>query len=106
MALGVLKILKEIAPLIVQAGGVAAGLRQSGGTAKTDERVARLEQEAVRAGEVIRAVAEQLQAIAEELRRQAEAVAQAQKRARVLLIVSVVAFVAGSAGLITALAMR
>jgi hypothetical protein len=95
--------LKEITPLIVQAGGVAAGLRQSGGTAKTEERVTRLEQEAVHAGEVIKGVAEQLHAIAEELSRQAEAVATAQRRTRVLALVSMVALAVSGAALIAAL---
>jgi uncharacterized coiled-coil protein SlyX len=97
MAVPVLRILKEIAPLIVQAGSVAAGLRPSG---KIDDRLERLEWQTAQAGEVLRSLAEQLHATAEELSRQAEAVAAAQKRMRVWLALSASALVASGAALI------
>lgn len=88
MAFQVLPILRTLAPLVVDAGRIAVGLRTSGSAAKVDDRVSRLEQETIRAGHVIRGIAEQLQAVAQELRIQAEATEVLQRRARQLMILS------------------
>ena len=86
----VLSILKSLAPLIVEAGKVAVGMRTSG-AAKMDERVMLMEQQTIRAGEVLKGVAEQLQAIAESLRVQAEATEVLRQRAKSLMILSIAA---------------
>lgn len=90
MATPVLSILKSLAPLIVEAGKVAVGMRTSG-AAKMDERVMLMEQQTIRAGEVLKGVAEQLQAIAESLRVQAEATEVLRQRAKSLMILSIAA---------------
>lgn len=87
MALPLLSILRSLAPLILDAGRVAVSLRANG-TAKTDDRVVRLEQETIRTGEVLKGVAEQLQAVVEELRLQAEATEVLRQKARTMLILS------------------
>jgi hypothetical protein len=92
--MAVMQILKALGPLIVQAGGVAAGLRTSGATAKADQRVAKLEQEVLGAGGILKAVAEQLHALAQELSRQAEITGRLQRRARTMFVLSLVALLA------------
>jgi hypothetical protein len=104
MAFRALRILKELAPLIVQAGAVAAGLRSSGSAVKEEDRVERLERETVRAGEVLAGVAEQLQAIALELRAQAEATEALRKKVNVCLIVAGVALAVAIMALVMAVA--
>jgi hypothetical protein len=54
-----------------------------------DDRVAKLEQETLRAGEVITGLAQQLQALAQAVRMQAEQAEQLQRRVRVLLGVAI-----------------
>lgn len=102
MAMQVLPILRALAPLIAEAGGMVAGMRSTGRATKVEERVEKLEGEMLRAGEVLSGVAQQLQAIAQELRVQAEATERLQRRAQATLIVSVVALVAGFSALIVA----
>lgn len=101
MALKTLRILKELAPLIVQAGGIAVGLR-SPGSPRIDDRVVQLESETMRAGEVLTGVAQQLHAIAQELRTQAEALEALRKKTHALLIVAAAALVTGGAALVVA----
>ncbi len=103
MALKALRILKELAPLIVQAGSVAAGLRSSGST-RIDDRVTQLEDETLRAGEVLNGVAKQLHAIAQELRTQAESLEALRKKTHTLLIVSLAALCTGTGAFIAAFA--
>lgn len=95
MAIPMLSILKTLAPLAVDAGRIVAGLRDARAT-RGDERVARLEQETLRAGEVLRGLAEQLQAIAEAVRVQAERAEAVRRRAMVALAAGAVAL--GAAG--------
>ncbi len=103
MAFKVLSILRTIGPLIVDAGRLAAGLRTSGSAVKIDDRVMKLEQEAIRAGEIIRGLAEQLHAVAQELRVQAEATAALQRKTKYLLIVSITALCGGIAAIVVSL---
>ncbi|ACB74598.1 hypothetical protein [Opitutus terrae] len=103
MPIQVLPILKALAPLLAEAGGMVAGLRSSGRAANIEVRTDKLEREMLRAGEVLSGLAQQLQAVAQELRVQAELVEAAQKRARVMLILSVVALAASGAALAVAL---
>ena len=100
MAFKVLSILRTIGPLIVDAGRIAAGLQTSGSAAKIDDRVSKLEQETIRAAEIIRGLAEQLQAVAEELRVQADAAEVLQSKARNLLIISLIALGISSTALV------
>jgi hypothetical protein len=89
MAIPVLPIIKALAPLIVDAGSIVAGLRGAGSARKADDRVAKLEQETLRAGEVISGLAQQMQALAQALRMQAEQTERLQRRTRVLLGVAI-----------------
>lgn len=89
--------------MIVQAGGVAAGLRSSG-SAKVEDRVERLERETLRAGEVLAGVAEQLQAIALELRVQAEATEALRRKMQIWLIASGAALALSLTALVMTLA--
>lgn len=91
MAIQIIPILKALAPLVAQAGSIAAGLRSSNAAAKTEERVGRLERETVQATEVLSGLAQQLQVLAEQLRVQAEITERLQRRARVLLATSLAA---------------
>jgi hypothetical protein len=102
MAIQILPILKTLAPLIVDAGRIAVGLRTST-AAQKDDRVLALEQQTIRAGEVLKGVAEQLQALAEQLRVQAEATEALKRKVDVLLIVSAVALASGLGALAVAL---
>ena len=99
----IFRILKTLIPLVAQAGGVAANLRSSTVVSKAEERVAKLEQETLRAGEVLAGVAEQLQAVAEELRLQAENLERLENKARILLIFGVTALVGSFGALAVAL---
>ena len=49
MALQVLPILKALAPLIAEAGGMVAGMRSTGRATRVEERVEKLEREMLRA---------------------------------------------------------
>ena len=104
MALQVIPILKALAPLIAQAGGIAAGLRSSREATRMEDRVARLEQETLRAGEVLTGVAQQLQAIAQELTRQGELTEALQRRARFTMMGSAVAVALAVVALVVVLA--
>ena len=104
MALQIIPILKALAPLIAQAGGVAAGLRSSNVAAKMEDRVDTLERETLRAGEVLTGLAQQLQAIAQELRVQAELVEAMRKKVTALLVVAGAAVCLGTTALIVAIA--
>lgn len=88
MAIPVLPIIKALAPLIVDAGSIVAGLRGANAR-KADDRLAKLEQETLRAGEVISGLAQQMQALARALRIQAEQTEQLQRKTRVLLGVAI-----------------
>jgi hypothetical protein len=102
MAIQILPILRTLAPLIADAGRIAVGLRTSAAS-QTDDRVVRLEQQTIRAGEVLKGVAEQLQALAQELRVQAEATEALKRKVDVLLIVSALALAGGLGALVVAL---
>ncbi|HYP16109.1 MAG TPA: hypothetical protein VEQ65_02780 [Opitutus sp.] len=101
MAVQIIPILRALAPLVLNAGSVVATLRSSGGV-KTEDRVARLEQETLRAGEVLTGLAQQLQAIAEELRVQAEQTEAMRRQARLCLIVAGVALLLSVTALVVA----
>ncbi len=88
MALQVIPILKAVAPLIAQAGGIVAGMRSTREATRMEDRVSKIEQETLRAGEVLSGVAQQLQAVAQELTRQAEAVQALQRRAVMMMVMS------------------
>lgn len=103
MAFQVLKILQAVAPLVAEAGRVAMGLRKPGAGAQPEDRLLKLEQEAVRAAEIIRRLAEQLQAVAQELRAQSEATAAFRRRMIYLLGLSLLALGMGIAALVTSL---
>ena len=94
MAIQILPILKTLAPLIADAGRIVVGLRSSNATQKED-RVLKLEQQTIRAGEVLKGVAEQVQALAQELRIQAETTEALKRKVDKLLIVSIVALAGG-----------
>ena len=79
MALHVLPILKALAPILVSAGSIAAGFRSPNVHEKAEDRLRKLEDEALLVGRLLTGVTEQLQAVAEELRSQGE-VAEAHAR--------------------------
>ena len=95
MAIHVRPILRTLAPLIADAGRIVVGLRTSGSASQTEDRFSKLEQQTIRAGEVLKGVAEQLQAVALELRVQAEATEALKRKAKVLLVVAIVALAIG-----------
>ena len=95
MAIQVLPILRTLAPLIADAGRIVVGLRTSGSASQTEDRFSKLEQQTIRAGEVLKGVAEQLQALAVELRVQAEATEALKRKVNTLMVVSIVALAAG-----------
>lgn len=102
MAFQVLSILRSLAPLIADAGKIVATLR-SDNTARTEDRILKVEQGTIRAGEVIKGVAEQLQVLAQELRTQAELQEQMRRKLQITLIVSIVAFAVGLGALAVAI---
>ena len=104
MAIQVIPIIKTLAPLIAQAGGIVAGMRSSREATRMEDRVNRLEQETLRAGEVLTGVAQQLQAIAQELKRQGELTESLQRRARFIMIGSAVAVTLAVVALVVVLA--
>ena len=99
MAIQVLPILRTLAPLIADAGRIVVGLRTSGAASQTEERFSKLEQQTIRAGEVLKGVAEQLQALALELRVQAEATEALKRKVNILLVVAIAALATGLAAL-------
>ena len=103
MAIHVLPILRTLAPLIADAGRIVVGLRSSGAASQTEDRFSKLEQQTIRAGEVLKGVAEQLQALALELRVQAEATEALKRKVNAVLIVSIVALATGLGALGVAL---
>lgn len=105
MAIQVLPILRALAPLIAEAGGLVAGFRSSGKNTKVEDRVSQLEQQTIRAGEVLTGLARQLEAVANQLRVQAEATQALQRQAKISLIMSIVALGAGVGALVAALVM-
>lgn len=104
MALQVIPILKAVAPLIAQAGGIVAGMRSTRETTRMEDRVSKIEQETLRAGEVLTTVAQQLQAIAQELKRQAEVTERLQRRAWTMMIVAGAALVVAGVALVVVVA--
>ena len=90
MPIQVLRILKTLAPLVADAGRIVVGLRTAG-AAKSEDRIARLEQETIRAGELLKALAEQLQATVQELRAEAELRERLQRKLKALQVIAIVA---------------
>ena len=102
MAIQILPILRTLAPLIADAGRIAVGLRTANAP-QYEDRVTKLEQQTIRAGEVLKGVAEQLQALAEELRVQAESTETLRRKVEKLFILSAIALVGGVTALCVAL---
>lgn len=96
MGLHVLPILKALAPLVANAGALLVNARSTESAGRTEDRLRKLEEENVRAGEVLTGVTQQLQALA-------QVNAALEKKARTALIVAVVGGGLGLAGLIFAL---
>jgi hypothetical protein len=88
MGLPVVSILKALGPLILSAREIAATYRSAENTGRIEDRLALIEQEALRTGDLLRGVTEQLEAVAQELRRQAEQQQAQERRLRVLTIVA------------------
>lgn len=95
MAIPVIPILKTLAPLVANAGSIVAGLR-AGSSAKIEDRVEKLEHQTLRAGEVLTALAQQLEVVAEQT-------VVLERRARAMLVVSVLTFAASAVALVFAL---
>ncbi|HWL14044.1 MAG TPA: hypothetical protein VNR00_00485 [Opitutus sp.] len=98
----IMSILRALAPLAAQAGRLVVDLRASSTNAKLDERFGKLEQETLRAGEVLAGVAQQLQALAEQLRVQAEQAEALRRRANAMMIVAGVSLAAAVTALVLA----
>ena len=103
MAIQILPILRTLAPLIADAGRIVVGLRTSNSTQKEEDRLLKLEQQTIRAGEILKGVAEQLQALAQELRVQAETTDALKRKVEKLFIFSISALVIGVGSLVVAL---
>ena len=101
MAIHILPILRTLAPLIADAGRIAVGLRTTNAT-QNEDRLLKVEQQTIRAGEILKGVAEQLQALAEELRVQAETTDALKRKVDRLFILSVIALVIGVGSLAVA----
>jgi hypothetical protein len=101
MAIHILPILRTLAPLIADAGRIAVGLRTTNAT-QNEDRLQKVEQQTIRAGEILKGVAEQLQALAQELRVQAETTDALKTKVDRLFIVSVIALVIGVGSLAVA----
>lgn len=102
MALQVVPILKALAPLIANASEIAARIRTARSAERFEDRLRRMEEEAMRAGEVLAGVTQQLQALAEELKVQAEWNERQQKRVRVAWAFAGVSFAVAVAALVAA----
>ena len=94
MAFQVLSILRSLAPLIADAGKIVATLR-SDNVARTEDRLLKVEQGTIRAGEVLKGVAEQVQVLAQELRTQAELQEHMRRKLQIVLVVSIIALGVG-----------
>lgn len=103
MGLQVIPILKALAPLVVNASGLLSTVRSAETAGKIEDRLRKLEEEALRGGELLTGVTQQLQALAQELRVQAEVNESLEKKARLALIFSLVAMCAGLAALAVAI---
>jgi type II secretory pathway component PulF len=103
MAIHILPILRTLAPLIADAGRIAVGLRTSDATAKSEDRMLKLEQQTIRGGEVLKGVAEQLQALAEELRVQGEVTEALRQKMKTQMIISISALVVSVGALLFAI---
>ncbi len=91
MAIPILPILKAIAPLIAGSGGLVASLTERASQNRggaSDERLQKLEQDALRMSQVLAGALEQLQAIAQELRAQSQRIEARQSRQRLSPIVA------------------
>jgi Mg2+ and Co2+ transporter CorA len=93
MGLPVVSILRALGPLIISAREIVATYRSAENSGRIEDRIALIEQEALRTGEILRAVTEQLEAVAQELRRQAELQQVLERRMRLLTVVAAVAAV-------------
>ena len=82
MAIQIIPILKALAPLVANASGIVANMKSSKTTADTEEKIKRLEEGAIRAGELLSAITEQVEAIAQALREQVELNEAYAKRAK------------------------
>jgi len=71
MAIPVLSIIKALGPIAANAAASFAGMRQSASGLKTEERIRKLESEALQMGEALVGLTMQVQALAEALRIQA-----------------------------------
>ena len=105
MAIPILNLLKTVAPLVAEAGRIVAGLRESGPAARTEDRLAKLEQDMLRAGDILKGVAEQLGVAAQELRVQSEALESLRRAGRVTLVIGLAAFCV-SVGVLIAVLLR
>lgn len=105
MAIPVMNILKTVGPLIVDAGRIVAGLRTAGPAARTEDRLVKLEQDMLKAGDILKGVAEQLGVAAQELRAQSEALEALRNKARTTLVIGIVAICA-SLGAVVAVIVR
>ena len=61
MAIQIIPILKALAPLVANASGIVANLKSTKTTVDTDEKIRRLEEEAIEAGELLSAIAKQVE---------------------------------------------
>ncbi len=105
MAIPVMNLLKTVGPLIVEAGRIVAGLHTAGPAARTEDRLMKLEQDMLRAGDILKGVAEQLGVAAQELRAQSEAMEALRQKVRITLVIGIVAM-AGSLGALVAVIVR
>lgn len=91
MPIPILPILQALAPLLANAGGIAASLRAPRGSVNNEDRLQALETEALRAGEVLAGITKQLQAVAEVVRVQAELNEARERKAKAALGAALVA---------------
>ena len=103
MALHVLPILKALAPLVVNASGIASGIQAIRSGGRVEERIQHLETETVRIGEVVPDLVRQMQALAEQLRAQEAVNAKLQARVRWALGVAVLSGVIAATALVSAI---
>lgn len=96
MGLHVLPILKALAPLVANAGALLVNARSTETAGRTEDRLRNLEEETVRAGEVLTGVTQQLQALA-------QVNAALEKKVRTAFVVGVIGACLGLAGLVVAI---
>ena len=106
MAIHIIPILKALAPLVANASGVVANLSSTKTAAGSDEKIRRLEEGAIKAGELLSAITEQTEAIARELKAQAEINEALERRARRATVVAWAAVAIALAALALAWALR